>query len=195
MTSPYENEYGSWINIGRAFSGTDLSKKHPQGKVYFQYAEVFDSVIAKNHREFFESIMNNSKVDFGDAQIAKSIENIRTYPIKYFKNWIANVSRMFLNYPFSYRMANMQDVLPHIFSIPLIFLFLISLYPAYKHRKRVSPGLFFTGLIFLFYFLGSSVVSAYSRMSVPIIPFMILFSTYSIASFVDITLKKIDEEQ
>lgn len=151
MSSPYPEELGDW----------DIMLYHRE-----------------NDADFFEEIKDLKPMDLDQALQTKAIQNIKTYPLKYLKNWFGNLGRLFLGYPFSYKTQNIERlvyIIPSMFVLTTIILTLL-LYTS--NFKYIPSELHFLLLFFGIYLIGSSFLSAYVRMFYITLPFWILFVTY-----------------
>ncbi|MCB0651083.1 MAG: hypothetical protein KDC85_07385 [Saprospiraceae bacterium] len=171
MSSSLPGEFGSFISID---------------SIYERRGHEVDSV----HVQFIDSIFQLPYVERNDALIARAKENILENPKGYLKNIIANILRLVGHGPssFEYQVwATYKYLFTHFL---LLAPFLLSLFPAWIHRKSIPPEIFFLSLFILIYLGGSILVAAISRYFVLTIPFILLwlafFYTYMIQfSFVN----------
>jgi len=149
MSSPYAEELGDW------FDQTKIEKKLPW---------------AKNHKKFFDELSRLPSIQQDDLLKKQAIQNIVDHPKKFMLNWAANVGRLLFNYPYSYtpqKLSTFAYLIPNMF---LVVLMVFSLYPTYRARGAI-PGEIYILLVFaLIAFGGSSLVSAYARQLLPLIP-------------------------
>ena len=160
LSTPYENEQGEWI-----LASNDYFKKKPQ---------------YKNHNTFLSSINQLEPVQKDLSLKEKAFKNIKNNPKKFLKNYISNISRLFLNIPNSYTYQSFSFIL---LAIPnsFIFVFLcISTLLTILYRNKVSITIIVFALFSIIYLFGSSLLCAYSRMLFPILPFMFLWFFYII---------------
>ena len=93
MSTPYKGEMGDWNNDQFNSNCQSVETSDTKCNSY---------LIERNHGEFFRSIENLNMVDRNQKLTQKAISNIQRYPIKYVRNIINNVSRLFYNIPSSY---------------------------------------------------------------------------------------------
>jgi len=168
MSTPYENELGSW------FSEED-AKKHPE---------------LAPHGEFFKKIEGLSQVQKDEAFKKQAIYNITHYPKKYFINWVANIGRLLFSYPFSLRQHNLSTyfyLLPNMF---LFVTFIFSIYPVILRWKAIPYEIYTLFYFFLVAFGGTASVSAYDRQFRPLVPILLLW-----LAFIYIRVFKIEVRQ
>jgi hypothetical protein len=155
MSTPYENEYGDW------FSSRDVAE---------------NPSLASHHGRFFSKLSTiKDGVTMDDRFKEAAVQNISAHPIKYFKNWLANVGRLLFSYPFSY---TPQKLSTYFYLIPNSFLFCISmllLYPYMAHWRTVPREAHFVFGLFLVSFAASSLLSAYDRQFSPLVPMLALW--------------------
>lgn len=160
MTTPYDNEYGDWINII-----TDEEK------------------IKENHADLIEINQNSTNLEVEDYYLEKAIENISQHPYKFIKNWFSNIERMLFGFPYSYKMQK-----PLFFSglIPgMLFLFFL-IYTITISRKiynKVPQEVYLFIVIAVIYLGGTSLASAivrYFQIVVPIFLFWFMVVLFKI---------------
>ena len=168
MSTPYKNEFGDWFSINDVYAMPQLSK---------------------NHMEFFKELAPISKFEQDQKLKKKALENIRSYPTKYLRNWAANVGRLLFNYPYSYtpqKLTTYVYILPNIF---LIVLFVFSIYPGYLRRKSVPFEIKAIMLFGLIAFGGSSMVSALTRQFTILVPILLLWISFTLMRLIRIELR------
>lgn len=167
MSSPYPQDMGDWFQTSDVFANPELQK---------------------NHGRFFEDISSLNEPQKDNALKQRAVENITRYPRKYFMNWIANLSRLVFSFPYSYANQRLIILLYIIPNAILITLLLISVLPALINWKvipfEIKALLIFT-IVILF---GTSLLSAYARMFIPVVPFFIVWIAYIYKNFLKIQL-------
>ncbi len=161
MSTPFPDENGDWHNF-------DDLRSNP------------------NHREFISRIEKLPSLEMDKEFQAAAISNIKAHPVKYFKNWIANVGRLIFSYPFSHAEQSIETyftIIPNMFVIVLI---VISLLICVKNPKLLPHELYFMLLFVLIYLFASSLVSAYRRMFFITMPFWSIFIAYVLHSSIKI---------
>ena len=178
MSTPIEGEFGEWNNHNFSVNcGHD--PKIPCNA----------SLFAINHGKDFEVINQLVGVAKDDKFKEFALRNIRENPLKYFRNCISNVSRMFFGIPNSYfyqREQTILRILPNsvIFSV-LIFCSVITAINFKTVRVEIKMVV---GFIFL-YLLFSTLVSAYPRQFYVIVPLLFFWFSYVISRSVVINLR------
>lgn len=191
MSSPFKHELGDWY--GTHFMKRDKNIYNNLKETdYFEYLmlEARDSVLYKNHSKFFKKINKLNSIESDQALKKQAIKNIYNHPLKYFKNWIANIGRIFFHYPFSYRDQTINTFIVLVPNMFIIVFFILAFIIALLIKNQISFDIYFLNIFFSIYFIGSSIVSAYGRMFFPIYPFFILFILYIFNKFVIINIKK-----
>lgn len=144
--------------------------------------------LKKNHLEFFNSIANLNPIERSDALTKEAIKNIKKHPKKYFTNWLANISRIFFSFPYSYTPQSMKT---YFTIIPNMFMVLFGILCAcitIVHRKNVKQEIFLLLIFIAIYLFGSSLLSATRRMFFPALPVTGLWLAYILDNFVQIKL-------
>lgn len=160
LSTPYENEYGEWI-----YANSQSFKNSPQ---------------FKNHNSYLSSIDHLKPVEKDQALKQKAVINIKNNPKKFIKNYISNISRLFLNIPNSYSYENFSFIL---LAIPnsFIFVFLcISILLTILLKNKIPITIYISALLVIIYLFGSSLLCAYPRMLFPILPFLFFWIFYMI---------------
>jgi hypothetical protein len=164
-STPVEGEFGDWNDDHfTAYCGYDTTQ--PCNAALF----------AVHHQADYDSIYQFQGVARDDAFKSKALQNIRQHPVKYLKNCVANVGRLFFGLPFSYsypRLANLARIPPGAL---VFFLFIFSIISSFFYRGA-HRAIFFSLLAFLILFLGATlVVAAYQRMLTVMVPLILLLS-------------------
>ena len=167
MSTPYENEYGDWNNTHlNANFGNDTG------------AVTDTTMLFKNHAKELTYINQLPKNLQDDALKKIAISNIKNYPVKFVRNCIANVSRMFFGVPMSYVYQKDKTIIRFFYGSILFVLMLCSgLLCIYHWRKTIPFYKWITGFIFIYLGAGTF-LSAYPRQLYIIIPVVLLWSTY-----------------
>ena len=165
MSSPYPNDSGSWYQNERALSLEELSPHH-------EFIRHIDSLPhEKRSKEFAK----------------KAIENIKSNPEKYFKNWIANVGRTIFNFPYDY---TPQTLRTYFYIIPnsIFIYFLIRAINLYiQHKPKIPIELLLIALAGLTVYGGTTLIHATPRM---VRPLLFLILPILIVTFMQTYLKK-----
>ncbi|MBO8240529.1 glycosyltransferase family 39 protein [Prochlorococcus marinus XMU1412] len=171
MSTPYKGEMGDWNNDQFNSNCQSLENSGPNCNSY---------LIEKNHGEFFRSIENLNMVEKNQKLTQKAISNIKQYPIKYARNIINNVSRLFYNIPSSYFYQRDITILRLIPNSILFSMILFSCLISFKKINKYPSEMIFCMVFIFIYIALSSLVSAYARMLTIVVPFILIWSFYSI---------------
>ncbi len=97
LTSPYADEWGDWYHHGWVYQNPTLRAHHKA---------IMDETggLARDPSLSFEAQMfNMSTPEAADVFLREGVRNVREHPLKFLRNWCANVVRMFLDVPTSVR--------------------------------------------------------------------------------------------
>ena len=169
MASPYKSDLGDW-HLPSTVKGI------PQ--------------LAKNHAEFFSEIGSLSQVEQDAALRRRALENIAHHPGAFLKNCLANIGRLLFNYPYAY---NPQRPSTYLYALPgmlLVVASLLCIRPTIARRRQV-PAEFLALLIFgAVAFGGSSLLSAFNRFFLPLLPIVLLWLCFVLTRFVKIEIAR-----
>lgn len=163
MSNPYDKERGDILHI-----------EDPRTK--------------KDHRDFFRSISGLNYVQQDDALKKAALDNIKRTPLKFLKNWTANVGRLLFSYPFSY---TPQKLTTFFYFIPNMFIVVISLFCAYFSflGRRLIPYEIYSVLLFAFIsFAGMTLLAGFARYFAVLVPFILLWIFFTLARVVRIEI-------
>lgn len=169
LSSPYHNELGNWYHE--------------------TYLEKIPS-LAENHQDFFDKISDLNYIQKDDKLLRQAIKNIKGHPVKFIKNWTANIGRMLFSYPFSYtpqKLSTFFYIIPNMFIIVLSFL---CIYPSYVRRRTMPCEI---SVLFLFAFIAfirNSLFSAYSRHFSILVPIVALWMFFTITNILKIEIRR-----
>jgi 4-amino-4-deoxy-L-arabinose transferase-like glycosyltransferase len=158
MASPHDGDLGDWHQAHLVFT---------------------DPVLAP-HRDFFESLRGLTLAEQNAEIEREALRNIVDNPVSYAENVVANVSRMFFNFPYSRTEEQLNDlfyVVPNSLTLIALGLCAVVLVP----RRRVLPPE--TGT---FVALGSvalvlhALVATYPRMLMPVVPLVVWLTTLAL---------------
>jgi hypothetical protein len=165
MSSPYDGELGEWHTMMSASSDPELSK---------------------NHKSFLAEVGGLSIIARDDAFRRKALENIREHPTKYLRNWSANLGRLFFNYPRSH-LRQKPHIIPDLVSgISLLVMAALCLVPTWQGRRRIPHEIWALLLIGIIYLGGTSLLSAYHRFLLPVIPMGIFWMAFVLSKVIRI---------
>jgi len=166
MSTPIEGEFGDWNNASfTANCGHD--PKIPCNS----------SLIAENHQKDMDYVSRFPVIDQDDVLKKIAFDNIKNHPVKYLRNCVSNVSRIFFGIPASYFYQREQTVwrlLPN--SIILSLLIFVSIITAVNFKIIKLQLILVISLTVLYLFL-STLLSAYPRQLYVAIPFLFFWAS------------------
>ncbi len=163
ISSPHEDDLGDWHTSSHFSSREFLDAEHE---------------MAEHHQTFFNEVAELPGLEQDAAFQRRALENIRHHPLKYLHNVAANIGRLVFNYPYSYtpqKLSTYAYILPNVFLVALV---VFSLYPTWVARRRIPFEIYALLAIGVIAFCGSSLLSAFNRQLVPIVPFLALWLAY-----------------
>tara|TARA_B100000401_G_scaffold433669_1_gene372622 strand:- start:434 stop:1714 length:1281 start_codon:yes stop_codon:yes gene_type:complete len=171
MSSPFQREYGDWNNENfDANCQSQFQRGINCNSIFFE----------ENHGKFFNSIKDLNMIEKNDLLLKKGIENIKNYPLKYARNIISNVSRLFFNFPGSYVFQSDKTILRIIPNSIILNLMIFSFFSTIINIKKIPKEMIFCISFTLFYLFLSSLITAYARMLVVAVPYILIWCAYSI---------------
>lgn len=182
--TPFENEFGNSFNKEKV-----LKKKSPEGR---EGVTVNMHALQQNHGALFTSIDSLSYIETDSVLKAKAIENMKKHPGKYLKNTVANVSRIFFHFPFSYRIQNLETLgylIPNMF---IVVLALLGIYPAFIRRKTIPKELLILLFLSLIYLGGHTLLGGRGRFLIPVVPIWIMFFSFIYTRILQIRIRDAD---
>lgn len=151
ISSPFPGEHGDWQ----------------------QARDVFTDPALAPHREFFRSLIGRPLVEQDESLVRAGLENIGTQPEEYAENVMANISRMWFDFPYSFRN---ERIAPLLFVVPnavVLTALLVSLGLLFGRWQLLPVEAIPFGLFALLTFTLHALLAAYPRMLFPIIPVLI----------------------
>lgn len=175
MSSPFENEYGAWDRESFDANLIDL--------------EIANShqLLKLNHQKDMVEIIKYKGVQKDHAYKKIALRNIKNHPIKYFKNIIANISRMFFGFPgnFTY-----QRPLLKIWYFAILYtLFIYCCFLSLINWNSLSFCIRFIFIFISIYLGGTSLLAVGNRQFIIIVPAMMLFIAYVIEKSIIIKIR------
>lgn len=168
-SSPFKGEYGDWNN-------DDFT-------TYCNIDPLFPCnapLIAKNHEGDFKIFKQYKGVARDSLMKVKAIQNIKNNPLKYVKNYIANMGRMLFGLPQSFFYQRFQNLIRMpLNSIIFFFILFSSVFTIFRFRrikKEILGMLLFTFI----YLAGSAALSADQRQFYIIVPVILLWTAFII---------------
>ena len=164
MSNPVSGEYGEWYNDSLSSSIDPYAQER----------------LRASHQQEYSIIQQYTGIEKDDKFKAFAFQHIKEHPLKAFRNWIANISRMFFNYPVGYRPITTGTIGNMIANIPLLLLLLYASWLTIKRKIAIPYALKFLLIISFIYLCGSSLLSAYDRMLYILIPVFGIWIAYSL---------------
>lgn len=155
VSSPYPDEFGSWFSVKDVTERDELTP----------------------HRAFFATLEGLSDVEQDDSYKRQALYNINHHPLKFVKNWAANIGRLLFSYPFSFgsdRLSTYFYMLPNMF---VVVLFLLTTIPAAIRPKTIPVEMWALLIFDLIAFGGSTLLSAFDRQFRPLVPVLAAWSS------------------
>jgi hypothetical protein len=180
MTSTDKEESGDWFsidNVDKKVWNTDRDS-------------VFHEQFLQNHAKVIEKVLAVPTYKQDSVFYSEAVKNFKSSPKKYFTNVIANMGRLFFNYPKTYRKMKLSTyayLIPNMF---IFFIFILLIYPLIKFYKTIPFEIKIFLLLTLIYIGGSSLVSAEFRFILPILPALTIFIAYMLSKMVKISFNQ-----
>jgi len=171
MTSPFEEEYGSWYAY----------HKFEYDSVSSDAANLMaggEQRIKANHRANHEEFWKYCGVEQDDAYKKAAMKNIREHPVKYLQNIASNMGRMLFNFPYSYTLQKPATLLRLPHNGILLVLMLVILIPAIRNWRKIPFSIRLLTLTALVYIGGSLLGSVETRMFTVAVPIFLLITAY-----------------
>ncbi len=174
-STPFENEFGNWFAIEDVIYGDEATYKADEA-----YTNL--SQLSKNHKEKFVPLLNLTHIEQDSILKSMAIDNMINHPLKYVKNTVANIGRLFIHYPFSYRSQNLNMFGYMIPNSILLFVFSVLFFTnLYKKRLLNLPFAIKLTLIFaLLYTSALIVLDGRGRNFIVIVPIVLLYIAYNL---------------
>lgn len=164
ISSPEPDEYGSWFSEQDVLVRPELAP----------------------HRVFFEQLGGLNYVERDNLWKKRAIENIKAHPRKALMNYVANLGRLFVNYPYSYKYQNPKTLLYTVPNGIILGAVLFSIYPLLKLRRLLPAGIFHLCLISAIYIGGQSLMYAEARYVCPVLPFILTVIFYTATNLIEL---------
>ncbi len=193
LTSPHPDELGDWIFIDYKSKNPILSKDD-----FAKLLEGSDRMEAINrvnwhflyprHKNFFDATDNMPQVEADKYFKEVSIANIKENPLKFVKNYVANITRMFFYTGFS-DLSIESKWYKGVYTFPNAVFFtallVVSIITVIRLRGFDATVLMLA-ITFFVYFGGSSLVSALPRQLSLGVPLVVIWVGYVLGRYVRI---------
>lgn len=168
MSTPHEGELGDWKE-------PDLSTRYKAGSLIPANA---NERLKANHQQNHTEIFKYVGVERDEAYKRIAINNIKNHPLKFIKNWIANLGRLLFDFPNSYVFQNTNQ----LFKLPpasaTILLSLLCIIPTILNWRKIPFPIRFLLIFVLLYLAPTTLLSAYSRFFTVIVPLLLLWIAF-----------------
>jgi hypothetical protein len=181
MSNPYPGQLGDWFHQGEVRENPELARDH------WEFIEGIGKLRgralanAEDKDQMAQYLSDLSGVDADLAFRERAYQNIRRHPGAYLKNWLCNVSRLIVDYPYTaspYTLLNFVQGLANLSSLALA---LVALRRLFRTRSKWLPVGAVLGSL-LFAYLGMlSLVSASGRFFVPVAPLCVALGALAFA--------------
>jgi hypothetical protein len=167
MSTPFEGEFGD-PNVPSLDANCSGSPTAPCNR----------PLIARNHEAVVAGVLRRPVAEQDDAFRAVAVENIRRHPLKYVRNWLANISRLFFGIPASYMPQREQTVMRIFPNAILLTAMLLSMVLTIVNWKSLPTEVRWLAVVLLGYLGLSSLVSAYPRHLYVVVPLVLVWCAY-----------------
>lgn len=180
MSTPIDQEYGNW--------NTEAFDVHEAASGFTKKTEF----LKKNHQKDITYVSKFVGVEKDDAYKEIALNNIKNHPKKYLKNIYANISRLLFGFPFHYTLET--PLLKVWYSALLLPFMLISFILTIINWRKMPFPIQFLSVFVIIYLGGSTLLSAYYRQFLIVIPALIFWISYVLSKSVNLKtrLDKID---
>jgi len=160
MSTPHEEEFGDWFERN-----------------------------SSHHQKVYEELAGLSDIEKDDALKKLALKNIAAHPVKYIRNWMANIGRLWFNYPYSYMAQSLSSyfyILPNMF---IFVLWVLCIYPTYSRRELIPFEMHVLILFALISFGGLIPANGENRYLWPIIPIFMLWIAFVMTRILKIEIQ------
>ncbi len=146
--------------------------------------------LRRDHLTFLEAMAALPAIEADRRFKARVVENLRTNPTAYAKNWVGNVSRLLFNYPWSRRGQSIRTLGYVLPNAALLMAFGASFVAAWRNRSSVPAGLLVLLGMFALGTASHSLMSSTGRLFVVCVPFLILWVAFTAHHFVRVEIRR-----
>lgn len=196
MSTPFNEEYGSWCADPIHQNDTSLrshntfrTEDHLVLKAQNRTIPGANEYLYLNHGKIFDTVLKLRMVEQDMALKKLAVENIKRHPVKFIKNCISNVGRIFFNYPYSYTIQRPGTLLRFPINGLILILLVFSLIPTLLNWRKTLYSIRLLIFIFLLYLGGSILGSAETRMFTVILPILLVWIAYILQNTVKVKLQ------
>jgi hypothetical protein len=163
LSSPYPDEWGDWYHQGWVFDHPRLNQHH--GDIFRQATGLDRNPNLSTHAQ----VLNLSSYQASRIFRDQALDNIQSHPLRFLRNWLANIVRLFFDIPRTLR--DIPAINPYsVWHGALLIATCVICYmrPSYKHFKE-TPHITIP-LLGLLVFGGYSLTSGMGRFLIPLVP-------------------------
>ena len=160
MSTPHEEEFGDWFERDSSY-----------------------------HQQVYKELEGLSNIEKDDALKKRALKNIAGHPVKYVKNWMANIGRLWFNYPYSYTAQSLSN---YFYMLPNMFIFVLwvlCIYPTYSRRELIPYEIVVLMLFTLISFGGLIPSNGENRYLWPLIPLFMLWISFVLVHILKIEMR------
>lgn len=170
MSNPHPGQLGDWFTQRDVRDNPGLANEHWQFISTIGKLEGRLSPDPEDKDATARYLADLSSVEADVAFRKRAYENIRRHPTKYLKNWICNLGRLILDYPYTVKPFTLLNLLQGLANL-LGFVLAIGSLKTLGRRRAEQLGFAWVLGGLLFSYLGMlSLVSASGRFFVPVAP-------------------------
>jgi hypothetical protein len=115
--------------------------------------------------------------------------NIKANPKKYLGNWVANIGRLFFSVPFTDTPQKLSTLFYTLPNTILLTLFGLSVYASVVGRRLVPVEMYVLLVMGLVALGGSTLVSAFARYLIPLVPLFALWIVTVLARVIEVRIR------
>ncbi len=176
MTSPYENENGAWES--ETFRANERNDKTYISMQADTGINISTQLLKLNHHKDYDEILKYKGVQKDDVYKKIAINNIKTHPVKYLKNIMANISRIFFSFPNNFMFEH--TILKIWYFAILYTLMLFCFISSVVNWRKIPYSVGFVLAIAFLYLAGISLLSAVNRYFIVILPILLFWIAFII---------------
>ncbi len=169
--TPFEGEYGDWFSEAMVLDVDGIHDRLRKGGDL--------GPLKENHGDFYRHLQGMTEVQKDSAFKSMAWQYMQSHPIKYLENTVANVGRLFFNYPLSYRQ---QTLATYLYLAPNIFIvvaFFSCVLVALTGRRKLPLPLLYTCLLSGIYLGAMVFLIGRARHLVPALPAILLLVAFA----------------
>ncbi len=170
MSNPHPGQLGDWFHQEEVRENPELARDHWEFIERIGKLEGRELSNPEDKDQVARYLSDLSGVQADLAFRERAYQNIRRHPEAYLKNWLCNVSRLMVDYPYTARPYGVLNFLQGLANLSSFALALLALRRLVRTRSPWLPIGAVLGSL-LFAYLGMlSLVSASGRFFVPVAP-------------------------